>query len=281
MVSHAHGIRGARPTCLLVASGKGGVGTSVIAALTALAASERGEQVLLVDASESSGSLHQLFGARPTHSLWMLMDARCRVDDALIEVGENLTLMPGGMSGTAQPPASDHQRRAALARLAQIYSRYQLVVFDGGSRLDTITAISELTDPSLLLVTSADRLALAANYALVKCVSARRPNAIVSVVSNRHGEALAKEACEYLVTGCTHFLGRTIDVAGAVPDDACLHAAVGAGMSVYDALDGSPAAEAVRGIVTRFIPTWPSAPQSSSPVALLSTPLPSSSRRWS
>ena len=281
MVSPAHGIRGARPTCLLVASGKGGVGTSVIAALTALAASERGEQVLLVDASESSGSMHQLFGARPTHSLWMMMDARCRVDDALVEVGDNLTLMPGGMSATAQPPANDHQRRAALSRLAQIYSRYQLVVFDGGSRLDTITAISELVDPSLLLVTSADRLALAANYALVKCLTARRANAIISVVSNRHGDTVAKEACDYLVTACTQFLGRAIDIAGAVPDDACLQAAVGAGMSVYDALDGSPAAEAVRGIVTRFVPTWPSALQSSNPVALHRTPLSSSSRRWS
>ena len=36
--TNAQNVRGARPTCLLVASGKGGVGTSVIAALTALAA---------------------------------------------------------------------------------------------------------------------------------------------------------------------------------------------------------------------------------------------------
>ena len=111
--------------------------------------------------------------------------------------------------------------------------------------------------------------------------SKARSKTVVTAISKISERAVAKEACDYLVTACTHFLGRAIDIAGVVPDDACLQAAVGAGMSVYDALDGSPAAEAVRGIVTRFVPTWPSAPQSSSPVAQLSTPLSSSSRRWS
>src|SRR5437879_11471622 len=88
--------RGPRPTTLLVTSGKGGVGTSMIAALTAISAAERGERVLLVDASEAGGTLHHLFGVRPTHSLWMLTDSRLHPDDALIPIGDNLTLVAGG-----------------------------------------------------------------------------------------------------------------------------------------------------------------------------------------
>jgi MinD-like ATPase involved in chromosome partitioning or flagellar assembly len=136
--------------------------------------------------------------------------------------------------------------------------------------------VSELADPTLLLVTSADRLALAANYALVKSVNSRRDNAPISVLANRHGESLAEEACEFLVGACSHFLGRSIDVVGAVPDDPCMQAAVGAGMSVRDALDGSPAAEAMRGVLSRVIPSSRSTPR---PVAMsASSPL---SRRWS
>lgn len=268
--------RGPGTSALLVASGKGGVGTSMIATLTALSAAERGERVLLVDATEAGGTLHHLFGARPTHSLWMLADTRTPPEDALIDVGDSLTLVAGGTSATAVAPSSDHERRTALTRLAHLYSNYSLIVLDGGSRLDTITAISELVDPSMLLVTSADRLALAANYALVKSVSSRRKNAIVSVLANRHSEKVATEACGFLVGACSHFLGRTIDVVGAVPDDPCLLAAVGAGMSVRDAVDGSPAAAAVRGVVTRVVPSWPTAPR---PAAMSS--LSPSTRRWS
>ena len=274
----ARGSASARPTMLLVASGKGGVGTSMIAALAALAAAARGERVLLVDASESGGGLHHLFAVRPTTGIWALTNTRTPVDEALIAINDRLTLIAGGTSGGGPTPTTDVDRRTALARLGRIYPRFQLVIFDGGSRLDSVTAITELVDPALLLVTSADRLALAANYALVKTVNARRPDAIVSVISNRHGEAVAADACEFLVGACSHFLGRTIDVAGSVPDDPCLLAAVGAGMTVHDAVDGSPAAEAVRTLISRFIPSWPIDRHDALPAVSAALP---SSRRWS
>jgi flagellar biosynthesis protein FlhG len=264
---------------LLVASGKGGVGTSVVSSLTAMAATERGERVLLVDATEGPGALHHLFGVRPTHSLWMLGDGRLQPDDIVVPIDDRLTLIAGGTSGangSARTPATDHERRSALTRVSHLFANYDLVVLDGGSRLDTIAAISELADPALLLVTSADRLSLAANYALVKSVRMRRPDVHISVLANRHGDALAEEACEFLAGACDHFLGRSIEVAGAVPDDPCLQAAVGAGMTVGDALDGSPAADAMRGILARVLPSRVTAPRSAAmPISL------PSSRRWS
>ena len=261
---------------ILIASGKGGVGTSTLASLAALSAAEREESVLLVDATEGGGSLHHLFGLRPANSLWMLSDSRWKAEDTLLHAGDGLTLVAGGTSGGAIPPANDLERRAALMRLATLYANYDTVIFDGGSRLDTITAVAELIDPSVLLVTSADRLALAANYALVKTIRARRAETTIAVAANRHGEALAEEACDFLVGACSHFLGHAIDVVGAVPEDPCLQAAVGAGMTVRDALDGSPAADAMRGVLSRVLPVRPVA---SRPAAM--TVASSFSRRWS
>jgi MinD-like ATPase involved in chromosome partitioning or flagellar assembly len=206
----------------------------------------------------------------------MLANHRSNPNDALMPIDDRLTLVAGGTSGTAVAPTNDGERRAALARLAHVYPEFDVIVFDGGSRLDTISAVSELADPTVLLVTSADRLSLAANYALVKSVSARRDDARITVLANRHGESLAEEACEFLVGACSHFLGRKIEVVGAVPDDPCLQAAVGAGMTVRDALDGSPAAEMMRGVLTRVVP---------SSRAVLPRPVAMSgsfpSRRWS
>ena len=264
------------PVRLLVASGKGGVGTSIVAALAALSAAERGERVMLVDASEVAGSMHLLFGSRPAHGVWSLIDARVRAEDVTTQIGNSLFLIAGGAVGNAAVPANDAERRGALTRLSHLYAGYDLIVFDGGARLDTLSAIGELADPTVLLVTSADRLALAANYALVKSLHARRPDANISVVCNRHGEAVAADACEYLVGACAHFLGRSIEVLGAVPDDPCLQAAVGAGMTVRDALDGSPAADTMRGVLSRVVPSRSTAPR---PAAMQSSP--PSSRRWS
>jgi len=266
-----------RIDCLLIASGKGGVGTSVVASLAALNAAERGDRVLLVDGTESGGTLHHLFGLRPTTSLWMLSASDADPTSALIRIDDRLTLVAGGTSGAAVAPANDNERRSALARLAHVYSDFDTIIFDGGSRLDTITAIAELADPRLLLVTSADRLSLAASYALVKSVGGKREDVRISVVANRHGEALAEEACDFLIGACSHFLGRRIDIAGVIPDDPCLQAAVGAGMTVRDALEGSPAADSMRGVLTRVLPS--SRVPLPGPVVMSGST--SSFRRWS
>ncbi|HEY4130646.1 MAG TPA: P-loop NTPase [Gemmatimonadaceae bacterium] len=268
------------PKSLIVASGKGGVGTSVIAAITAITAAERGDRVLLIDATESGGTHHHLFGARPTHSLWMLSNASVNPSDVALKIDDHLSLVAGGTSGSAITPANDAERRTALSRVTQLYAGYDFVVLDAGSRLDTISAACEIGVPSVLLVTSADRLSLAANYALVKSINGRRPGMALSVVANRHGEALAEQACEFLIGACSHFLNRSIEIVGAIPDDPCMQAAVGAGMSVRDAIEGSPAADAVRGVLSRLLPSPRSAARPAT-FSLSSSSLPIPSRRWS
>jgi MinD-like ATPase involved in chromosome partitioning or flagellar assembly len=269
---------------LLVASGKGGVGTSILATLVALNAAHGEQRVLLVDATESGGTLHHLFGARPVRSLWMLSRPNAELRDTLIAIDETLNLIAGGTAAGAMTPRSDDERRAALATVSQVFGAFDLVVIDGGSRLDTVSAIVETVNPRVLLATSADRLSLAANYALVKSLRSRRADLEISIVANRNGVSVAEEACEFLIGACSHFLGRSIEIAGVIPDDPCLQAAIGAGMSVRDALEGSPAADAAREVLKAIVPSWPIAVPSSA--ATMSSPsVPSSSlpssRRWS
>jgi len=214
----------------------------------------------------------------------MLARANAELRETLIAIDESLTLVAGGTAGGAAPPRNDVDRRAALAVVSHVFGSFDLIVIDGGSRLDTVSAIVETLHPRILLATSADRLSLAANYALVKSLRARRDGLEISVVANRNGAAVAEDACEFLIGACAHFLGRAIEIAGVVPDDPCLQAAIGAGMSVRDALEGSPAADAAREVLNAIVPSWPNAVPSSA--ATMSSPsFPSvslpSSRRWS
>jgi MinD-like ATPase involved in chromosome partitioning or flagellar assembly len=250
----------------------------------ALGAAQGDERVLLIDATESGGTLHHLFSARPARSLWMLARPNAELRDTLLAIDDNLNLIAGGTVAGATTPRTEDERRAALATVSQVFGAFDLVVIDGGSRLDTVTAIVETLNPQIVLATSADRLSLAANYALVKSLRARREDLEISVVANRNGVGVAEEACEFLNGACAHFLGRSIDVAGVVPDDPCLQAAIGAGMSMRDALEGSPAANAARDVLKAIVPSWPTAVPSSaatmSSPSFPSLPLPSS-RRWS
>ena len=54
------------PAVLVVASGKGGVGKSLVSVLLADAMAESGRRVLLFDGAQNLGHLHVLLGVSPT-----------------------------------------------------------------------------------------------------------------------------------------------------------------------------------------------------------------------
>ena len=70
---------------------------------------------------------------------------------------ETTSLVAGGTSGGGGARLPTPSARRASARVRD----FDTIVIDGGSR-PTRSAVSELADPTLLLVTSADRLAPAA-----------------------------------------------------------------------------------------------------------------------
>jgi flagellar biosynthesis protein FlhG len=240
---------------ILVGSGKGGVGTSLVAALLAISAASRGARALLVDADEQLGALSLAFGVQPAATLRSLRGGELPPEHALVPLAPQLSLLPGG-SGPADSsasPLSSVERGELFRRASSLYLSFDVVVIDGGSRLDTMLAVCGAGVARLLAVTSADHIAVAATYALIKSVHLRFPATPVEVLVNRHDHDTAARVYGQLHSASEHFLQRAIRSAGVVPEDTSLRAAMGAGMTVQDAALGSPAALAVEEVSARML----------------------------
>ena len=237
--------RPSAPTVLVLASGKGGTGVSLVSALLGLAVAEEGWRVLLVDGTDGFGALHHMLGVVPRRPLSDLRGGRTEVDELLTPVTDTLALLPGG--GAEQgPPLTDGERQLVFHRVADAYGGYDLVVVDAGSRLDAVLAACTGGVTRLLVVATEDRLSLAASHALLAAAEERLPGLPVEVVVNR---ATARESIavhDRLAASVERVLGRAVRLAGAIPDDRCLEGGLGAGMTVQDAAAGSPAAAAAR-----------------------------------
>jgi flagellar biosynthesis protein FlhG len=257
------------PHVLVVGSGKGGAGTSVVASLVALSAAAAGRRVLLVDADPHVGPLRYLLGTPDAPALADLR-AGLDVERAATPVSATLSLVAGG-PGSSRTPADPAEHRALLRRVTTLYPKHDLVVVDGGSRLDTVCASCEAGNAvptRLLVVAGTDPIALAASYALVKAAtdrSASLPGGPLScdVIVNRHDEDAARRAYAQLDAAVRDFLGKTpaqagVRYAGALPDDVCLDVALRAGMPLQDAAAGSPAAVAAQSLVERLLSALPS-----------------------
>lgn len=232
-----------------VGSGKGGVGTSTIAALLAATMAERGHRVLLVDAGQRLGGLHHLLGVEPAGSLGQLRGGR-EPHDLLVPVAERLALFPATLDEAALRPT---ERRLLMRRVAALFDGFELVVIDAGSSAESLVAACADGATRLLAVTAGDRISLVATYALVKLLHDRAPGVRVDVVANRVTDDGADRLHDYLNGAAVRFLSRTVPFAGAIPEDPDFGSALAAGLGTDEASLGSTAAVAVRAIGERLL----------------------------
>ncbi len=224
-------------------AGKGGVGTSTVAALTGIVLARAGASVLLVDADETLGSVHMLFGLpAEIPGLGALRAGALSPERLLVPVADGLTLFPGGGGGVAATLAvAASERRMLLRRVAALYDRYDLVVVDGGSRLDSVMAACAAASGRLMAVTGRDPVAQVGAYALLKVARARFGGLPVELLVNRVTPAEARAAHELVDAASATFSGEGVPLAGAVADDAAVVDAGAARGSLAGLPSASPA----------------------------------------
>lgn len=243
------------PLTLLCASGRGGSGTSLIAALLAAAAAGDGYKVLLVDTDDLVGPQAISLGVTPVATWQDLRGGRAAPQDVTTPVSTTLTLIAGGparRSAAQTTMLSTTERKACLRRLSGLAEGMDLVVFDCGSRLENIlTALTPHPYEKLLAITSgADPIATAATYALCKSVLMKHGALEVGLLVNQLERGEANHCFETINAGMRQFLGSSLPFAGAIPADPTLDAAVRRGIPFLDAAVGSPAAVAAHDVVT-------------------------------
>jgi flagellar biosynthesis protein FlhG len=233
---------------VVFASGKGGTGTSTLAALFAVGVAAAGQRVLLVDGTTGLGSLHLYLGVQ-AGSGWSALKGGTAAADLLVPVTDTLTLLPGGDGEAVGDAVSAVERQVLFRKVSALYTGYDLVVIDAGSRLDSVLAACAPVAGRMVAVSTPDRVSLASTYALVKVVGGKLPELPITVVVNRGDE----DAAETLRGAVRRFLARSLDGVGAIPDDECLRAGINAGMDIQDAAVDSPAATAMLEVGTRFV----------------------------
>lgn len=232
---------------LLVASGKGGVGKSVVSCLLAATLAERGHRVLLADADQNMGDLHVLLGAHPLGHQAELLSGTRNASELVQAVGQRLWLLPGD-SGSEHLYAIGETDRARLYwRLTEAFRGFDMVVVDAGSGLESAVRVAAMRADRLVVVTTPEPPALTDAYALVKLATLRAPELPVEVLVNRalDGED-GRLAYEKLALAAERFLRRGLRYLGALPEDASVRRAVRDPQRFLADLCRSEAARSVR-----------------------------------
>jgi flagellar biosynthesis protein FlhG len=234
----------ARVVC--IASGKGGVGKSILATNLAVARARRGERVLLVDFDAGLANAHLLLGLAPHHDFGHILDGNVDAREAIVRGPEGLSLLSGGVGRHALANPTRRELDRLFKALCPLEREYDLMVIDHGSGLSYSTVAHLAATSTLLLVTNHEVTALSDAYALYKRAHMVNAQIRVGMVINRTpDEAQANSAWERFKAASLRFLGHNPEYVGWVPQDEAVGRSVQARSPVTVLEPNSRAARAI------------------------------------
>lgn len=183
------GFGGPGGTVVTVSGAKGGVGTTVTAIQLALASAASGRSVALVDLDLQGGDVASYLDVQFRRSivdLAAIQDIGARVlADAVFNHETGVALLLAPAEGERAEDVSDRLVRQTLGALRQ---RYETVVVDCGTHVDTANAAAIEMADTTLLVTTPDVVTVRATKRMVRLwdrLQIRKAEETVTVV-NRH-----------------------------------------------------------------------------------------------
>lgn len=241
------------PPTIVIGSGKGGVGKSVISGLLAQRLAADGRKVLLVDGDQNLGNLHVLFGISRGATLEHLLNEAARPKDLLVQINEHFWLLPAD-SGAESLHALGAVDRARLHhRLSALYDDFDVVIVDAGPGIESVVRVSTMGATRLIMVAVPEPAALTDAYATLKIVHAQVKDLPVDVLINRVEDAReGPQAFERLATAAERFLHRSIRYLGALWEDDEIRRAVRAPGRLATGLGPGPNSDLLTTVLERL-----------------------------
>lgn len=250
---HRAPVAPAGPPTIVVGSGKGGVGKSVVSALLAQRLAAEGRKVLLVDGSQNLGNQHVLFGVHRGATLEHLLTEAVSPRDLLVNVTEHLWLLPADSGAESLQGLGALDRARLHHRLSVLYNDFEAVIVDAGAGIDSVMRVCTMGATRLILVTLPEPAALTDAYATLKIVHAQLKDLPVDVLINRVEDAReGPQAYERLSTAAERFLHRPVRYLGAIWEDDDIRRAVRAPGRLATGLGPGPNSDLLTTVLERL-----------------------------
>jgi flagellar biosynthesis protein FlhG len=210
--------KGPAPRVLAMTGGKGGVGTTSLSIEMAVALSQLGRRVVLVDAALHRSDIAARCGVDDNCNIADVLSSRRTVHEVLQPGPTGVLVVPGawGLDRPVQATATGWQR---LVRDLRSMGRHaDVVLVDTGSGpTEAAHRFWQVAD-CVTLVTTAESVSVMDTYATIKLLLHHCRNARIQLLVNREAsERVAKNVGHRIDGSCRRFLGAGVDYIGNIP----------------------------------------------------------------
>jgi len=198
----------------VVTGGKGGVGTSNLALNLAIALTDRGARVVLVDADLGLANLDLLCGLTPDRDLGDVLAEGRPLSDAISDGPSGVRFLAGAHGARTSPDLLAEAASRLVDELPNLESTADYVLIDAGNGLDpTIASLAESADGTIL-VTTPEPASMADASASICRLGNLSP--IRLVVNQCNSRAEGRDCLDRLAASSRQFLGVAMSPLGFV-----------------------------------------------------------------
>jgi flagellar biosynthesis protein FlhG len=203
---------------VVVGGGKGGVGTTTVAANLAVALARQGRRAVFVDADLDHGGNSQLSQYLDRGSVIDVLAGRRDVHEVLQRGPSGIQVLSGAWASgelTDFPAAAQIRFIEDLKRLAP---HAEVVVLDAGSGRGPFARRLWRAAGTVLVVTTTDDASILQSYAAIKVLPDGETSVPIHTLVNLAADAAsAADAHARIAEACRRFLGLRASAGGSVP----------------------------------------------------------------
>jgi flagellar biosynthesis protein FlhG len=232
---------------IVVTSGKGGVGKTNISVNLAVALSQLGRKVTVMDADLGMANADVLCDLTLRSGLEDVVSGKKKLDEIAILAPGGFLLLPGAGGVPAIADLPQVQRNRLIDALARLEARNDYLIVDTGAGIGASVMGFVAAVERVLIVTTPEPTAITDAYAMLKTIRKRRPSTRARLVVNQV-DSLSEgiEVHARIDQASRRFLGVGIGFAGSIPKDSQVPLAVRRRSPLLINSPKSAAAKAIR-----------------------------------
>lgn len=209
-----------RARVITVTSGKGGVGKTNFTVNLALALSNIGQKVLVIDADLGMANVDVVLGCSAPYNMLHLLDEGHKLSDIIIDGPRGIKFMSGGSGIYQLANLNDAQLQQLVNQITLFDNWADIILVDTGAGLSRSVLNFVMAADEVIIITTPEPTAITDAYAMMKAYSGHNGVAPLRLVVNRVMETDEGQlVVDKLIKVAMRFLGVAISNLGFVYED--------------------------------------------------------------
>lgn len=237
-----------------ITSGKGGVGKTSIVTNMAIQLAKEGNRVLILDGDLGMANVDIMFGMRTSRNILEVVKGDATMQEILIEVAPNITLIPGGSGVFELQNLTVYEKQALLHEVSSLGAGYDVMLIDTAPGIDDNVLYLNSAAQEICVVLTPEPASLTDSYALIKVLHQRCRENRFSIICNQvKDETDGQKLFAKLDQVASQFLYVSLDYKGSIPADPNLRQATRSQNLVMRAYPDSVASLAIRKVASNIV----------------------------